>query len=157
MACCPAECRLARLKQFCPAYLRTIRRAADKGPQRSRRWIDDPTALVIRLEDGLFELAQVADASHAGSQLCGYDCAEVQTRGRPLDKYFEQSRILVTSGRGDETVGIQYELAHRRSNQSIRASFNLRRARTPFRSSRRKVTRLSAISTASRSVAAPKS
>jgi hypothetical protein len=83
-----------------------------QGFPSRRRWIDNPAAFVIRPENGSFQLVKVAGASRAGSQLRGYDGAEVQAWGRPLDKYFQQSRILLASGGGDETVGIQYELKH---------------------------------------------
>src|SRR6266446_4528608 len=78
-----------------------------------RRRIDDTPTLVIRLEDCFFQLAEIAAASRAGSQLGGDDSAEVQAGSRRLNECFQGSCVFLASGGGDETVGIQYELAHR--------------------------------------------
>ena len=79
----------------------------------SRRWVNDTTTFVIRLEDGVFQVPQIARTYRTGSQLGGDDRAEVHARSGRLDKGFQQRRFLIASRCGDETIRIQYELAHR--------------------------------------------
>ena len=105
---------LGVVRRVMPSFLTNQARVLPGASQAAGDGLINATALVIRVENRLFQLAHVADPSRAGAQFCGYDCAEVQARGRPVDKYFQQSRILVTSRRGNETVGIQYELLHGR-------------------------------------------
>src|SRR2546428_13812617 len=75
-------------------------------------WIDDAGALVVRLQNNLFQLTVVSGWNRAGPQLGGDHRAEIQAGGGHLDESLKVSGILVVSRCGDETVRIQYKLAH---------------------------------------------